>query len=215
MAHLSDDAIRQELEEVFGLVVETGEKSDPDTAAPILRRLLDGLRRGGLTEQEQSEIDMGLSSAGISVGATSEAEEPEAEEGESEEDAAARVEEELAAVRDRHADELPPTEDTEDFEGFDDELELPEVEIPILLEQGPLASGILMMEAMLTEAKAGYITAQIDVLEQAINEEFSQHERVLMIEAASKWQDASGLPDVPAAYQALVVHRATQARREG
>lgn len=191
--------LRDELRE-FGLEVETPPDYDPQVGEPILARLLDGLRRGGLSDAEQIQIDIALSEAKVSVGPVAD---EEAEEEEDEESEAHQVDEDPAVV-------------LTDFEETFDELEPPEVAIDVpVLEGGPLAAGIQIAEAMLTEAKAGYITAQIEALEVAINEEFTPHERGLMVDAASKWRDASGLPDVPGAYQALVVHRAANARREG
>lgn len=196
------------LREDFGLVVRETATYDADRADEVdevLVALLGALRAGHMNDELRGEFNMRLIAAGVEVGQ----EDVDDLDEESEEEAAERIEDELAETRDRQADERPPISD--EFEDVE-ELPPPTVELPEL-ERGPLAGGILMMEAMLTEAKAGYIAAQITVLEEAINEEFEPHERALMADAASQWRDPSGLPDVPGAYQALVVYRATEASR--
>jgi hypothetical protein len=75
---------------------------------------------------------------------------------------------------------------------------------PEIFERGPLAAGIRMLEALLTEARAGYITAQLDELERAIEETFSPPERQFLGKVAADISTASGLPDVAGAYKHLV-----------
>ena len=64
-----------------------------------------------------------------------------------------------------------------------------------------------ILEALLAEAKGGYIAAQIERLENALEEEFGWEERGLLTEVASQARNAAGLPDIAAAYRALVAHR--------
>lgn len=213
------DPIRAELRNDFGLVVEKDEGYDAAPAEQLLRDLLDALRAGQMNPETRDAFNARLIEAGLTVRELTEAE----EDGETAADVIARETE--AADRDsRAAAERPDifdgvsseegnlAEAEDDFDGSNEVNSLsplaPEVELPPF-QWGPLAAGIQMLEAMLTEAKAGYITAQIGALEQAIHESFTPDEHVLMAEAASNWRDANGLPDVPAAYQALVVHRAT------
>lgn len=181
------DPIRAELLEDFELTIKEAPGYDPTVGEPLLQQLLHNLRRG----ETDPELADRLAECGLAV---------------HEADGAAAGEEEVEPA----AEELT-TEPDEDFDGDDfDELERPGpgFEFPAF-EWGPLAAGIQMLEAMLTEAKAGYIANLIARLEEAIHESFTPDERALMAEAASRWTDAAGLPDVPAAYQALVVHRAT------
>lgn len=79
---------------------------------------------------------------------------------------------------------------------------------PSLFERGPLAAGIQILEAMLEQAKAGYIATQVDTLEAAIEENFSLADRQVLAEVASQLRSDSNLPDIAAAYRALVAHRA-------
>lgn len=75
---------------------------------------------------------------------------------------------------------------------------------PEIFERGPLAAGIRMLEALLTEARAGYITAQIGELERVLDEQLGEGERVFIGQVAAQGRTASGLPDVAGAYRALV-----------
>lgn len=218
-----ESAVRASLREDFGLVVRQTANYIEEAAGEIdevLHLLLEALQSGRMSDELRAEFDMRLISAGVEVAAVAEVDDDSVDdeiddtavreevrridEEESEEEDDERIEAELD-------EERYPARPADDYEL--DELAPPQMAATIpVFEQGPLAAGILMLDAMLTEAKSGYIVAQISALEQAINEEFEPHERELMVDAAAKWRDANGLPDVPAAYQALVVYRATTAR---
>jgi hypothetical protein len=73
-----------------------------------------------------------------------------------------------------------------------------------IFERGPLAAGIRMLESLLVEAKSGYISAQVDQLEQMLDETLSGDERLFLGRVASDSVTASGLPDVAGAYKHLV-----------
>jgi hypothetical protein len=114
-----------------------------------------------------------------------------------------------AGRRDGVADEYPRRSDVEaDVENFRDVFPNPveqEPEFdPEIFERGPLAAGIRMCEALLTEARAGYITAQLDELQRVLDEQFSDDERLFVARVASDLRTESGLPDVAGAYRHLV-----------
>jgi hypothetical protein len=75
---------------------------------------------------------------------------------------------------------------------------------PEIFERGPLAAGIRMLNALLVEAEAGYINAQVDELEQILDERLSPDERRFLGRVASELRTASDLPDVAGAYKHLV-----------
>jgi hypothetical protein len=75
---------------------------------------------------------------------------------------------------------------------------------PEIFERGSLAAGIRMLEALLTQAKAGYINEQIDELARVLDVDFPDPERFFLGQVAARETTASGLPDVAGAYQALV-----------
>lgn len=79
---------------------------------------------------------------------------------------------------------------------------------PEIFERGPLAAGIRMLEALLTEARSGYITAQIDELARVLDIDPSPDERFFLARVSAGERTASGLPDVAGAYQALVSAKA-------
>lgn len=86
---------------------------------------------------------------------------------------------------------------------------------PPVFPLGPLAAGIQMLDAMLEQAKGGYISERVDQLEAVLREEFGPEERMLIADYASRFRDGMGLPDVSGAYEQLVARRAEQARAEG
>lgn len=75
---------------------------------------------------------------------------------------------------------------------------------PEIFERGPLAAGIRMCEALLTEARSGYINAQIEELERVLDLQLDPAERGFLGAIAAQERTASGLPDVAGAYTALV-----------
>jgi hypothetical protein len=107
------------------------------------------------------------------------------------------------------SDEGPPTLDQMDEWNRNVFVGNPEPPFdPEIFERGPLAAGIRMCEALLTEAKSGYITAQVDELERVLDESFAAPERAFLGTVAAAETTDSGLPDVAAAYRALVSARA-------
>jgi hypothetical protein len=92
----------------------------------------------------------------------------------------------------------------------------PEPEIDwSILERGPLAAGIQILEALLEEAKGGHIAAQIAQLEDVLGETFDWDERAILTRVASEARNRSGLPDVAAAYRAVVAHRVATTEAQG
>lgn len=80
-----------------------------------------------------------------------------------------------------------------------------------LFEKGPLAAGVLILDALLTEARSSYIAQQIETLEGVLEEEFSWDDRAVLTSVASQLKNASGLPDIASAYRAMVQRRAEAA----
>lgn len=169
-----------ELGEQLEFSVTLSEEAKEPVVEDILRRLLDGER-----------IDHAeLNAAGITLAEREE--EPDDDEGGGEE----------APLDDRPGaepgEEEPSDEEIEDFEP----------EPPFVAEElfqfGPLAAGITIMEAMLAEAKAGYVSNRIAELEQAIRTEFSEEVKIQIAAYASQVRDPLGLPDVGGAYQQIV-----------
>lgn len=87
---------------------------------------------------------------------------------------------------------------------FPNHVELESVIDPEVFERGPLAASIRIFEAMLTQAKAGYIEAQVDELERVTEESFTADEREFLATVAAQEKTVTGLPDVAGAYRALV-----------
>lgn len=83
-------------------------------------------------------------------------------------------------------------------------VELEPVIDPEIFERGPLAASIRIFEAMLTQAKAGYIEAQVDEFERVTEESFTVDEREFLATVAAQEKTVTGLPDVAGAYRALV-----------
>lgn len=79
-----------------------------------------------------------------------------------------------------------------------------------IFERGDLAAGIRMFTAMLNEARAGFIEAAIGQLEEIIEEDFTPPESQFLATVAAEQKTETGLPDVAAAYRALVRARAAQ-----
>lgn len=79
-----------------------------------------------------------------------------------------------------------------------------------LFERGPLAAGLRMFEAMLDEARAGYVNAAVAELERAIDETFEPPERQFLGTVALENRTEAGLPDVAGAYRTMVRLRAEQ-----
>jgi hypothetical protein len=75
---------------------------------------------------------------------------------------------------------------------------------PEIFERGPLAAGIRMLTALLVEAEAGYINAQVDELGRILDERLTPDERLFLGRVASELRTASDLPDVAGAYKHLV-----------
>lgn len=73
-----------------------------------------------------------------------------------------------------------------------------------IFERGPLAAGIRMLYALLTEAEAGYITAQVEELERVTEEKFTPQELDFLGRLALEDLTDAGLPDVAGAYRTLV-----------
>lgn len=106
-----------------------------------------------------------------------------------------------------------PSDVERDVDNFMDTFPNPVAAPPIpdfeeIFERGPLAAGIRMLEALLTEARIGYIDAQVDELARVTEEDFTEDERRILAEIAEAERSESGLPGVAAAYRTLVRLRA-------
>lgn len=77
-----------------------------------------------------------------------------------------------------------------------------------IFERGPLAAGIRMLEALLAEARIGYIDAQVDELARVTEEDFNDDERRILAEIAEAERSESGLPGIAGAYRTLTRLRA-------
>lgn len=102
-------------------------------------------------------------------------------------------------------------EEEPDFEPLRPPVEA-DLDEPPVFPLGPLAAGIQMFEAMLEQAKAGYISERVDHLESALREEFGPRDRMLLADYASRFRDGMGLPDVSGAYEQLVARRGEEVR---
>jgi hypothetical protein len=68
----------------------------------------------------------------------------------------------------------------------------------------PLALGIQLAEALLTEAKAGFIAGQVEVLEAELDVKLPDELKLRLAELAHTMRDHTGLPDVEGAYRVLI-----------
>src|SRR6476620_1370781 len=107
-------------------------------------------------------------------------------------------------------DDRPGAEPGE-AEPSDEEIEDFEPEPPFvgtqLFQFGPLAAGIQIAEALLAEAKAGYITQRISELEAVLRTRFDEEAKVQIATDASTYQDELKLPDVSGGYQRVMAER--------
>jgi hypothetical protein len=165
------------------------ENFDAGAALPLLKTLVELQREGRqVTAPELAALTQGLRDAGI--GLVEAQEEPEAEPEEPE------------------AEEEPGPEAEEDFESVDSALEWgPVPDIPPSYALAPLAQGILIYDALLTEAKAGYMTGRIEELEAVLGQEFDGEEKMEILAFASQYKDEAGLPDVGGGYQQAILKR--------
>lgn len=100
------------------------------------------------------------------------------------------------------AENPPEEEEVADAELLDEE----EVPGPVPTFD-PLALWIQTTEAALHEAKAGYIAARVEALEEGVQQTFHPEAKQRLAELAFALRDATGLPDVPAAYRTLLLQQ--------
>ncbi|HEX6456250.1 MAG TPA: hypothetical protein VF009_06990 [Solirubrobacterales bacterium] len=212
--------------EPFGLELTFAEQHDDGAAKPLLAELI-AAQKTGDTESAAS-LAQQIAQHGVYVGQAEE-DEPDADDTppldftpqpgvpQPDGDGQGVQEARPGAVQEYEPepDDLPEWEEPPVEE--QDELDFEPLQPPPanlsqapVFPLGPLAAGIQMLDAMLEQAKGGYITERVEQLEGVLHEQFDAEERMLIADYASRFRDGMGLPDVSGAYEQLVARRAEQ-----